>query len=92
MLETLLNYLPAKDRKKTQRKVDKLLDETYKIPQDDEDWSKYLNDIFWIFQNYLSSKSYGAFTLAEVKVRQAAFLPVLNAPLMSNAILSFLWW
>jgi N-glycosylase/DNA lyase len=37
MLETLLNYLPAKDRKKVQRKVDKFLDETYKIPQDDED-------------------------------------------------------
>jgi hypothetical protein len=46
MLETLLNYLPAKDRKEVQHKVDKLLDETYKIPQDDEDWSKYLNDIF----------------------------------------------
>jgi hypothetical protein len=46
MLETLLNYLPAKDRKEVQSKVDKFLDETYKIPQDDEDWSKYLNDIF----------------------------------------------
>jgi hypothetical protein len=37
MLEMLLNYLPTKDRKKVQRKVDKFLDETYKIPQDDED-------------------------------------------------------
>jgi hypothetical protein len=46
MLKTLLNYLPAKDRKEVQSKVDKFLDETYKIPQDDEDWSKYLNDIF----------------------------------------------
>ncbi|EFX78234.1 hypothetical protein DAPPUDRAFT_246627 [Daphnia pulex] len=45
MLETLLNYLPAKDRKEVQSKVDKFLDETYKIPQDD-DWSKFLNDIF----------------------------------------------
>jgi hypothetical protein len=45
MLETLLNFLPAKDKKKTQRKVDKFLDETYKISQD-EDWSKFLNDIF----------------------------------------------
>jgi hypothetical protein len=45
MLETFLNYLPAKDRKEVQSKVDKFLDETYKIPQDD-DWSKFLNDIF----------------------------------------------
>jgi hypothetical protein len=37
MLETLLNYLPAKDQKKVQRQVDEFLDETYKIPQDDED-------------------------------------------------------
>ncbi|XP_046643205.1 uncharacterized protein LOC124328476 [Daphnia pulicaria] len=37
MLETLLNYLPAKDKKKVQRKVDQFLDVTYKIPQDDED-------------------------------------------------------
>ena len=46
MLETLLNYLPDKDRKKAQRKVDKFLDDTYKIPQDDEDWSKFHNDFF----------------------------------------------
>jgi hypothetical protein len=46
MLKTLLNYLPAKDRKKVQSKVDKFLDVTYKIPQDDEDWSKFHNDFF----------------------------------------------
>jgi hypothetical protein len=46
MLETLLNYLPAKDRKEVQHKIDEFLDVTYKIPQDDENWSKYLNDIF----------------------------------------------
>jgi hypothetical protein len=31
MLETMLNYLSAKDRKKVQRQVDEFLDETFKI-------------------------------------------------------------
>ncbi|XP_046457675.1 uncharacterized protein LOC124204626 [Daphnia pulex] len=33
MLETLLNYLSAKDRKKVQRQVDEFLDETFKIDE-----------------------------------------------------------
>ena len=37
MLETLFNYLPAKDREKAQRKIDKFLEETYNIPPD-RDW------------------------------------------------------
>jgi hypothetical protein len=35
LLETMLNYLFSKDRKKIQRQVDEYLDETFKIPPDD---------------------------------------------------------
>jgi hypothetical protein len=34
LLETMLNYLSPKDRKKIQRQVDEYLDKTFKIPPD----------------------------------------------------------
>jgi hypothetical protein len=34
LLETMLNYLSTKDRKKIQRQVDEYLDKTFKIPPD----------------------------------------------------------
>jgi hypothetical protein len=42
MLETLLNYLSAKDRKKVQRQVDEFLDETFKI----EEYNQYQFNLF----------------------------------------------
>ncbi len=47
MLETLLNYLPDKDRKKVQRKVDEFLDETYKISLMQQHNETYRSDEFY---------------------------------------------